>query len=89
MKEYKARSQETHKELQQQLLAAKKEAKDIQEQFNNYKDEMSELQETIELSALDKEMAEEKVHDLYSILCVLDKPKCLQRLDFWLNFSEF
>lgn len=47
--------------MQQQLLAARKEAKDIQEQFDNYKDEMSELQETIELSALDKEMAEEKV----------------------------
>lgn len=61
LKEYKARSQETHKDLQQQLLAAKKESKDIQEQYNNYKDEMSEVQETIELSALDKEMAEEKV----------------------------
>ena len=42
-------------------MAAKKEAKDIQEQYDNYKDEMAELQETIELSALDKEMAEEKV----------------------------
>lgn len=42
-------------------MAAKKEAKDIQEQYDNYKDEMAELQETIELSALDKEMAEERV----------------------------
>ena len=50
-----------HKELQQQLLAAKKDAKDIQTQYDEYREEMSDLQETMELAALDKEMAEEKV----------------------------
>ena len=42
-------------------MGAKKEAKEVQEQYDNYKDEMAELQETIEMSALDKEMAEERV----------------------------
>lgn len=50
-----------HKDLQQQLLAVKKENKDIQEQYDAYREEMNDAQETIELSTLDKEMAEEKV----------------------------
>ena len=37
------------------------ECQDVQEAYNRYKDDMSELSETIEISALDKEMAEEKV----------------------------
>ncbi|XP_067931812.1 dynactin subunit 1-like [Watersipora subatra] len=64
LKEYKVKSQEMHKELQQQLLAAKKDAKDIQTQYDEYREEMSDLQETMELAALDKEMAEEKAEGL-------------------------
>ena len=37
------------------------ECQDVQEAYNRYKDDMSELSETIKISALDKEMAEEKV----------------------------
>lgn len=64
LQEYKSRMQETQKELQQQLQASRKEAKDIQESFNNYKDEMSDLTETVEIATLDKEMAEEKAEGL-------------------------
>ena len=34
---------------------------DIQESFDRYKDEMSDVTETVEIATLDKEMAEEKV----------------------------
>ncbi|CAC5389287.1 DCTN1 [Mytilus coruscus] len=45
LQEYKVKAQELHKETQQQLQAAKKEAKDVQESFDAYKDEMSDLSE--------------------------------------------
>ena len=53
--------QETQADLQRQLQASKKETKDSQESFERYKDEMSDLTETVELATLDKEMAEERV----------------------------
>lgn len=37
------------------------ETQEIQDAFENYKDEMSDLTETVEIATLDKEMAEEKV----------------------------
>jgi len=37
------------------------EARDAQEAFDQYKEEMSDLAETVEIATLDKEMAEEKV----------------------------
>ena len=47
----------------------------MQEAFERYKDEMSDLAETVEIATLDKEMAEEKVSDFdfYVILrtCLL------------------
>lgn len=36
----------------------------MQEQYDTYRDEMSEIQETVEMSALDKEMAEERAEEL-------------------------
>ncbi|ESN96990.1 hypothetical protein HELRODRAFT_102242, partial [Helobdella robusta] len=51
-------------DLQRQLQAAKKEAADVAEQYASFKDEMSEVQETIEMATLDKEMAEEKCESL-------------------------
>ncbi|VDI73034.1 dynactin 1 [Mytilus galloprovincialis] len=64
LQEYKVKAQELHKETQQHLQAAKKEAKDVQESFDAYKDEMSDLSETVEIATLDKEMAEEKSEGL-------------------------
>ena len=37
------------------------EAQEIADAYENYKDEMSDLAETVEIATLDKEMAEEKV----------------------------
>ncbi|VDI33768.1 dynactin 1, partial [Mytilus galloprovincialis] len=64
LQEYKVKAQELHKETQQHLQAAKKEAKDVQESFDAYKDEMTDLSETVEIATLDKEMAEEKSEGL-------------------------
>ncbi|XP_021378666.1 dynactin subunit 1-like isoform X2 [Mizuhopecten yessoensis] len=64
LQEYKSKIQETNKELQQQLANAKREARDIQDAFDQYKDEMSDLAESMELATLDKEMAEEKSETL-------------------------
>ncbi|CAG2186819.1 DCTN1 [Mytilus edulis] len=64
LQEYKVKAQELHKETQQHLQAAKKDAKDVQESFDAYKDEMTDLSETVEIATLDKEMAEEKSEGL-------------------------
>ena len=53
--------QEVQTDLQRQLQASRKEANDIQEQFERYRDDMADLAETVEIATLDKEMAEEKV----------------------------
>ncbi len=37
------------------------EVKDVQEQYERYKDEMADVAETVEIATLDKEMAEERV----------------------------
>lgn len=37
------------------------EAREIEVAYDNYKDEMADLTETVEIATLDKEMAEEKV----------------------------
>ena len=36
--------------------------------FDNYKDEMADFAETVEIATLDKEMAEEKVEMCYHVL---------------------
>ncbi|KAJ8316867.1 hypothetical protein KUTeg_004771 [Tegillarca granosa] len=64
LQEYKSKMQETQKELQQQLQSAKKDAKDAAEAYDRYRDEMSDLAETVEIATLDKEMAEEKAESL-------------------------
>ena len=53
--------QDSQKDLQRQLQAAQKQARETQESYDRYKDEMSDLAETVEMATLDKEMAEEKV----------------------------
>ena len=37
------------------------ETRELQMQFDSYKDEMADVTETVEIATLDKEMAEEKV----------------------------
>ena len=43
------------------FVVSSQETRDVQEQFNAYKDEMSDTSDTLEILTLDKEMAEEKV----------------------------
>ncbi|XP_053407314.1 dynactin subunit 1-like isoform X3 [Mercenaria mercenaria] len=64
LQEYKTKMQENNTDLQRQLQAAKKEARDHLDSFDQYKDEMSDLAETVEIATLDKEMAEEKCETL-------------------------
>ena len=64
LQEYKARAQETQADLQRQLQASKLETKEALEAFDHYKEEMSDLAETVEIATLDKEMAEEKVGEI-------------------------
>ncbi|KAL4231416.1 Dynactin subunit 1 [Mactra antiquata] len=64
LQEYKSKMQESNTDLQRQLQAAKKEARDHLEAFEQYKEDMSDLTETVEIATLDKEMAEEKCETL-------------------------
>jgi hypothetical protein len=45
-----------------EIILSFQEASDIQEAYERYKEEMSDVSESIELATLDKEMAEEKVN---------------------------
>ena len=47
------------------------EAKDRAEEFERYKEEMADVAETVEITTLDKEMAEEKVP--YHFFCIIHK----------------
>ncbi|KAK7109531.1 dynactin subunit 1-like isoform X4 [Littorina saxatilis] len=64
LQEFKTRMQETHADLQRQLNASKKKEEDIRQDFDQYKDEMADVSESLEMAALDKEMAEEKAESL-------------------------
>ncbi|XP_076437452.1 dynactin subunit 1-like isoform X2 [Babylonia areolata] len=64
LQEYKTRMQETHADLQRQLQASKKKEEDARQEFDQYKDEMADVSESLEMAALDKEMAEEKAESL-------------------------
>lgn len=44
-------------------LSALQEAQDVRQEFDQYKDEMADVSESMEMAALDKEMAEEKVRN--------------------------
>ncbi|OQR79113.1 dynactin subunit 1-like, partial [Tropilaelaps mercedesae] len=59
--EYKARITESQADLQKQLSQARKDAQDAIEERNRHAEEMSDVSEAIEMAALDREMAEEKV----------------------------
>lgn len=88
LQEYKTKIQETNKELQQQLANAKREARDIQDAFDQYKDEMSDLAESMELATLDKEMAEEKSESLQQELDSLKEKNEELSLDLEILRSE-
>ncbi|XP_060076603.1 dynactin subunit 1-like isoform X2 [Ylistrum balloti] len=88
LQEYKSKIQETNKELQQQLANAKREARDIQDAFDQYKDEMSDLAESMELATLDKEMAEEKSESLQQELDSLKEKNEELSLDLEILRSE-
>eukprot|EP00117_Sycon_ciliatum_P003059 scpid17986/ scgid8014/ Dynactin subunit 1; 150 kDa dynein-associated polypeptide; DAP-150; p150-glued len=64
MQEYKARWTESMSELQQQLKAAKKEAKEAVEAREQIEEETADLRESMEMATLDKEMAEERAEGL-------------------------
>ncbi|XP_064631573.1 dynactin subunit 1-like isoform X2 [Lineus longissimus] len=68
LQEFKSKMQETHGDLQRQMQTAKNENRENLEAFERYKDEMSDLAETVEIATLDKEMAEEKCESLQSEL---------------------
>ena len=65
LREFKQKAIEQQSDIQRQLQSSQKEVRDVQEAFDRYKEEMSDLAETAEMASLDKEMAEEKV----TILC--------------------
>ncbi|XP_057292074.1 dynactin subunit 1-like isoform X2 [Hydractinia symbiolongicarpus] len=61
--EYKAKWQESQRELQNQLRQAQNEAREVADQMSSEGD-LTELQEAVEMATLDKEMAEEKYESL-------------------------
>jgi len=52
------------------VLMCMQEASEIQEAYERYKEEMTDVAESIELATLDREMAEEKVQ-LLTLCCVV------------------
>jgi len=62
--EYKAKWQESQRELQNQLRQLQKEAQEVADRNDNRDDDVQELQEAVEMATLDKEMAEEKYESL-------------------------
>lgn len=61
---YKNKWQESQKDLQAQLKAAKKELQELQEVHEDQPDDLTSLLEAVEMATLDKEMAEEKLESL-------------------------
>lgn len=66
MTEYKQRWVESQAELQQQLKAARKEAKEATEVKDKVEEELNNLSDAVEMATLDKEMAEERVGVFYT-----------------------
>ncbi|XP_071827830.1 dynactin subunit 1-like isoform X3 [Apostichopus japonicus] len=64
LQEFKAKMVEAKTDLEKQLLEAKKEAREAVEERDRHAEEMAGVAETIEMAALDKEMAEEKADSL-------------------------
>uniref|UniRef100_A0A0X3NQ18 Dynactin subunit 1 n=1 Tax=Schistocephalus solidus TaxID=70667 RepID=A0A0X3NQ18_SCHSO len=56
--------QENSADLQRQVAQLKNEKAQVQAAFDRYRDEMTELAESIEMATLDKEMAEEKLETI-------------------------
>lgn len=65
MTEYKQRWVESQAELQQQLKAVRKEAKEAVEAKDKVEEELRDLSDAVEMATLDKEMAEERVSISY------------------------
>lgn len=66
MTEYKQLWVESQAELQQQLKAARKEAKETVEAKDKVEEGLRELNDVVEMATLDKEMAEERVSISYT-----------------------
>lgn len=66
MTEYKQRWVESQAELQQQLKAVRKEAKEAVEAKDKVEEELRDLSDAVEMATLDKEMAEERVSINYT-----------------------
>ena len=66
MTEYKQRWVESQAELQQQLKAARREAKEAVEAKDKVEEELRDLSDAVEMATLDKEMAEERVSIFYT-----------------------
>ncbi|EDO49101.1 predicted protein, partial [Nematostella vectensis] len=62
MIEYKSKWQEAQRDLQNQLTAAKKELKEVLQSKDS--EDLTELQEAVEMATLDKEMAEERLEGM-------------------------
>ena len=65
MSDYKSKWSTSQSDLHQQLKQARKDAKEAQEAKAVIEEELVELQEAVEMATLDKEMAEERVRDLW------------------------
>lgn len=66
MTEYKQRWAESQTELQHQLKATRKEAKEAVEAKDKVEEELRDLSDAVEMATLDKEMAEERVGIFYN-----------------------
>ena len=64
MTEYKQHWVESQAELQKQLKATRKEAKEAIEAKDKVEEELRDLSDAVEMATLDKEMAEERVGTL-------------------------
>ena len=63
MLEFKNRIMDSQANLQRELQRARQETREAIEAKEAHAEEMSELAESMEMATLDKEMAEEKVHN--------------------------
>ena len=71
---YKQKWTEAQAELQQQLKATRKEAKEAVEEKKKIEEELRDLADGVEMATLDKEMAEEKVRVTIGLKLIVEFP---------------
>lgn len=64
LQEFKIKISESQAELQKQLIQARRETKEANDERERHADEVADLAETIEMATVEKEMAEEKLEQL-------------------------